>query len=153
MPIPFEGEGGKARRIGMKIKPIHTEEDYEAALARIEVIFDAEPNTPHGDELEILSSLVETYERKNYPIELPDPIEAIKIRMEDLGLGRKDLEAVIGSKGRISEILNRKRPLTLRMVQRLSEKLGLPTEVLAQPYPLATPPRKELCGKHAEACA
>ena len=113
----------------MKIKPIRTEKDYEAALARIEEIFDAEPDTPAGDELEILASLVETYERKNYPIGLPDPIEAIKVRMEDLGLDRKDLESSIGSKGRISEILNRKRPLTLPMIQRLSEKLGLPTEL------------------------
>lgn len=135
----------------MKIKPIHTEKDYEAALARIEVIFDAEPDTPDGDELEILSSLVETYERKNYPVDLPDPIEAIKIRMEDLGLDRKDLESVIGSKGRISEILNRKRPLTLRMVQRLSEKLGLPAEVLAQPYPLAAEQHAAPRGKHTEA--
>jgi HTH-type transcriptional regulator / antitoxin HigA len=135
----------------VKIRPIRTEKDYEAALARIEAIFDAEPNTPAGDELEILSSLVEIYERKNYPIELPDPIEAIKIRMEDLGLDRKDLEAVIGSKGRISEILNRKRPLTLRMVQRLSEKLGLPAEVLAQPYPLATTQRGASRTKRLEA--
>ncbi len=123
----------------MKIKPIRSEKDYEAALARIEKIFDAEPDTPDGDELEILASLVEIYEKRNYPIELPDPIEAIKIRMEDLGLDRKDLETAIGSKGRISEILNRKRPLTLPMVQRLSEKLGLPIEVLAQTYSLAEP--------------
>ena len=127
----------------MEIKPIRTEKDYEDALARIEEIFDAEPDTPEGDELEILASLVETYENKNYPIGLPDPIEAIKIRMEDLGLNRKDLEDAIGSKGRISEILNRKRPLTLPMVQRLSKKLGLPTEVLAQPYPLANTVQKE----------
>jgi len=104
----------------MEIKPIRTQKDYVAALARIEEIFDAEPDTPEGDELEIISSLVETYERRNYPIGLPDPIEAIKIRMEDLGLHRKDLESVIGSKGRVSEILNRKRSLTLPMVQRLS---------------------------------
>ena len=135
----------------MEIKPIRTNEDYEAALARIEEIFDAEPDTPAGDELEILASLVEVYEKRNYPIGLPDPIEAIKIRMEDLGLDRKDLEDVIGSKGRISEILNRKRPLTLPMVQRLSKKLGLPTEVLAQPYPLAQAPRREGRGRRREA--
>ena len=134
----------------MKIKPIRTEKDYEAALARIEEVFDAEPDTPDGDELEILSSLVEVYEKKNYPIGMPDPIEAIKIRMEDLGLYRKDLEDVIGSKGRISEILNRKRPLTLPMVQRLSEKLGLPTEVLAQTYPLAQTPREASRGRRRE---
>lgn len=137
----------------MEIKPIRTEKDYEAALARVEEIFDAEPYTPDGDELEILSSLVEVYEKENYPIGMPDPIEAIKIRMEDLGLNRKDLEDVIGSKGRISEILNRKRPLTLPMVQRLSEKLGLPTEVLAQTYPLAQTPRKACRGRCREALA
>jgi HTH-type transcriptional regulator/antitoxin HigA len=137
----------------MEIKPIRTEKDYEAALARIEEIFDADLGTPEGDELEILASLVETYEKKNYPIGLPDPIEAIKIRMKDLGLERKDLEEAIGSKGRISEILNRKRPLTLPMVQRLSEKLGLPTEVLAQPYPLVNAARKECLGRRREACA
>jgi len=135
----------------MEIKPIRTEKDYEAALARIEEIFDAEPDTPEGDELEILASLVEVYEKKHYPIGLPDPIEAIKIRMEDLGLHRKDLEDVIGSKGRISEILNRKRPLTLPMVQRLSEKLGLPAEVLIQAYPLPQRPRKARRGKPREA--
>jgi len=136
----------------MQLKPIRTEKDYEAALARIEEIFDAEPDTPDGDELEILASLVEVYEKKNYPIGMPDPIEAIKIRMEDLGLNRKDLEDVIGSKGRISEILNRKRPLTLPMVQRLSEKLGLPTEVLAQTYPLAPTSRKACRGRRREEC-
>ncbi len=135
----------------MKIKPIRTDKDYEAALARIAEIFDAEPDTSDGDELEILASLVEVYEKKHYPIGMPDPIEAIKIRMEDLGLDRKDLEDVIGSKGRISEILNRKRPLTLPMVQRLSEKLGLPTEVLAQTYPLAQASRKACHGGRREA--
>jgi HTH-type transcriptional regulator/antitoxin HigA len=137
----------------MEIKPIRTEKDYEAALARIEEIFDADLGTPEGDELEILASLVETYEKKNYPIGLPDPIEAIKIRMKDLGLERKDLEDAIGSKGRISEILNRKRPLTLPMVQRLSKKLGLPTEVLAQPYPLVKTARKQCLGRGRKACA
>jgi HTH-type transcriptional regulator/antitoxin HigA len=137
----------------MKIKPIRTQEDYEATIARIEEIFDAEPDSPEGDELEILASLVETYEKKNYPIGLPDPIEAIKIRMEDLGLDRKDLESAIGSKGRVSEILNRKRPLTLPMVQKLSEKLGLPTEVLAQRYPLAKTAVKECHDRGQEACA
>jgi len=136
----------------MNIRPIRTEEDYEAAIARIEVIFDAEPDTPDGDELEILASLVEVYEKKNYPIPMPDPIEAIKIRMEDLGLDRKALEEAIGSKGRVSEILNRKRPLTLPMVQRLGEKLGLPIEVLAQTYPLARAPRKPRRGRHPEVC-
>jgi len=144
--------GAPRRKLKMRIKPIRTEEDYEATLARIEEIFDAEPDTPEGDELEILASLIETYEKKNYPIALPDPIEAIKIRMEDLGLDRKDLESAIGSKGRISEILNRKRPLTLPMVQRLSEKLGLPAEVLAQPYSLAKTTGKECQDRGREVC-
>lgn len=137
----------------MHIRPIRTERDYEDTLARVEQIFDAEPDTPEGDELEILSSLVQTYENNNYPIDMPDPIEAIKIRMEDLGLSRKDLEDAIGSKGRISEILNRKRPLTLPMVQRLSEKLGLPTEVLAQRYPLASTAQKKRGSGSREASA
>lgn len=138
----------------MQIKPIRNEQDYEAVLARIEEIFHAEPDTPDGDELEILSSLVEVYENRNYPIEMPDPIEAIKIRMEDLGLNRKDLEDAIGLKGRISEVLNRKRPLTLPMVQKLSKKLGLPTEVLAQSYSLVPTTRKQCGGKRRrEMCA
>ncbi len=137
----------------MEIKPIRTDEEYEAALARIEELFDAEPDSPEGDELEILASLVETYERRNYSIGPPDPIEAIKIRMADLGLDRKDLESVIGSKGRISEVLNRKRHLTLPMVQKLSEKLGLPAEVLVQPYPLAKTARKACRSRGREACA
>ena len=137
----------------MDIKPIRTEEDYESALSRIEEIFDAERDTPEGDELEILASLIEVHEKKHYPIGLPDPIEAIKIRMEDLGLARKDLEDVIGSKGRISEIFNRRRPLTLPMVQRLSEKLGLPTEVLAQPYPLAETSDQKYRSRRREASA
>ncbi|MFH1115158.1 MAG: helix-turn-helix domain-containing protein [Pseudomonadota bacterium] len=137
----------------MDIKPVRTEEDYEAALARIEEIFDAEPDTPEADELEILAALVEVFERKHYPLALPDPIEAIKIRMEDLGLDRKDLEDAIGSRGRISEILNRKRPLTLPMVQRLSDKLGLPIEVLAQPYSLAGTAGKESAGRRRQAYA
>jgi HTH-type transcriptional regulator / antitoxin HigA len=136
----------------MNIKPIRTETDYEAALARIEEIFDAEPDTPDGEELEILAALVEVYEKKHFPVELPDPIEAIKIRMEDLGFDRKDLEDAIGSKGRISEILNRRRPLTLPMVIKLSEKLGLPTEVLAQSYPLENAKRRKPCDQRREAC-
>jgi HTH-type transcriptional regulator / antitoxin HigA len=136
----------------MNIKPIRTEEDYETALGRIEEIFDAEPDTPDGEELEILAALVEVYEKKHFPVELPDPIEAIKIRMEDLGFDRKDLEDAIGSKGRISEILNRRRPLTLPMVIKLSEKLGLPTEILAQSYPLEKAKRRECRSQGREAC-
>jgi HTH-type transcriptional regulator / antitoxin HigA len=139
----------------MEIQPIRDDNNYQAALKRIEEIWKALPGTPEDAELEILTSLVETYEKNCYPPELPDPIEAIKIRMEDLGLERKDLENVIGSKGRISEILNRRRPLTLPMVQRLSEKLGLPVEVLAQTYPLDRPTQRKCRSRHGkdrEAC-
>jgi HTH-type transcriptional regulator / antitoxin HigA len=124
----------------MNIKPLRTEEDYGAALARIDQIFDAEPDTPDGEELEILVSLVERYEQKHYPISLPDPIEAIKIRMEDLGLKQKDLISIIGSRSHVSEILNRKRKLTVDMIRGLSMKLGLSTDVLVQSYSLNKQP-------------
>lgn len=130
----------------MKIKPIRTEEDYKAVLARIEEIWKAEPDTPEDDELDLLVMLVEAYERQHYSVDLPDPIEAIKIRMEDLGLDRKDLEPVIGSRGRVSEILNRRRHLSIQMIRQLSEKLGLPTDVLVQPYLLAKDAQRQKCG-------
>lgn len=135
----------------MTIRPIRTQEDYEAACNRIDQIFQAEPGTPEEDEFEILATLVEKYEEDHFPIGKPHPIEAIKIRMENLGLDRKDLEDLIGSKSRVSEILSRRRPLTLPMVQRLSEKLGLPVEVLAQPYPLVQAPRKPTREKRVQA--
>jgi HTH-type transcriptional regulator / antitoxin HigA len=112
------------------------EEDYQAALEEIDAIFDAEPGTPEGDRLEILVTLVEAYEEKHHRIPLPDPIEAIEFHMERLGLTRKDLEPYIGSRARVSEILNRKRSLTLRMIRNLSEGLGIPTEILTQEYPI-----------------
>jgi len=120
----------------MKIKPIRTEEDYRKTLARVKEIWDAEPGTSESDELEILLPLIEDYEEIHYHIPLPDPVEAIKIRMEELGLSRKDLEPCVGSRGRVSDILNRRRPLTLTMIRKLSEKLGLPGDVLIKPYPL-----------------
>lgn len=122
----------------MEIKPIKTEADYEAALKEIEYLFDAEPGTPKGDHLEILSTLVEAYEDKHYDIPAPDPIEAILYFMESHGLNRADLEPYLGSRARVSEILNRKRPLTLSMIQRLHAGLGIPAEVLVRPYELAT---------------
>jgi HTH-type transcriptional regulator / antitoxin HigA len=139
----------------MDIRPIRTEEDYKAALIRIEKIWDSESGTPEDDELEILVSQVERYERRKYSSTLPDPIEAIKIRMEDLGLTRKDLEPLIGTRARVSEILNRRRQLSVSMIRKLSHRLGLPAEVLLQPYPLA----KELKSKgedfhtNQESCA
>ena len=120
----------------MEIKPIKTEVDYNSALKEVERLMEigVEPDTPAGDRLEVLVTLVEAYEAKHYPMGLPDPIEAIKIRMEDLELTRKDLEPLIGSRGRVSEVLNRKRLLTLSMIRKLHEVLHIPLEVLAQPY-------------------
>ena len=120
----------------MNIKPIYTEEDYQQALARLEDIFDAQPSTEEGDELEILSILIDRYEKQVDPIDLPDPIEAIKFRMEQMGLQQKDLAMTIGFKSRVSEILNRKRKLTLEMIRQLSTVLKIPTEVLIQDYEL-----------------
>ncbi|MEE4378243.1 MAG: transcriptional regulator [Candidatus Competibacteraceae bacterium] len=118
----------------MDIKPIKTEADYRQALNDIEQLMDAQPDTPEGDYLDVLSTLVEAYEAQHYPIEEPDPIEAIKHRMEALGLERKDLEPFIGGRGRVAEILTRKRPLTLAMIRRLSAGMHIPADVLIQPY-------------------
>ena len=120
----------------MNIHPIKTEADYEAALKKIEALFEAEPGSPRGDELEVLVTLVEAYEERHFAIPAPDPIEAVKYFMESRGLTRKDLETYIGNRARVSEILNRKRPLTLRMIQRLHSELGIPAEVLVRPYSL-----------------
>lgn len=116
------------------IKPIRSEADYEAALAEIEQLFEAEPGTPAGDRLEVLTTLVEAYEEKHYPIPLPDPIEAIYYYLESRGLSRRDLEPYLGSRARVSEVLNRKRPLSLEMIRRLNNGLRIPAEVLIQPY-------------------
>lgn len=118
----------------MNIKPIKTEQDYHKALERLELIFDSEIGTPEGDELEILGILIDKYEEINYPIDLPDPIEAIKFRMEQLGYKQSDLAKIIGLKSRASEILNRKRKLTLEMIRALHESLNIPTDVLIQTY-------------------
>lgn len=118
----------------MKIKPIKTNNDYEKALERLEDIFDAKMETKQGDELEILTILIEKYEKEIYPIEMPDPIEAIKFRMEQLGMKQKDLAEVMGFKSRVSEILNRKRKLTIDMIRNLNQKLNIPSEVLIQNY-------------------
>ena len=122
----------------MDIRLIKTDDDYEAALKEIERLMEAEvePNTPDGDLLVVLSTLVEAFEGENYPIPLPDPIEAIKYYMESRGLSRTDLEPFIGSRARVSEILNRKRTLSLNMIRKLSAGLGIPTEILIQPYSL-----------------
>ena len=118
----------------MKLKPIKTEQDYFEALERLEVIFDALPGTNEGDELEILGILLEKYENKHFPIELPDPIEAIKFRMEQKNYSQNDLDEVIGLKSRASEILNKKRKLSLEMIRKLTEKWLIPSDVLIQAY-------------------
>lgn len=121
----------------MKIKPIKTEKDYNKALERLEVIFDADPDTKEGDEAEILSLLIENYESQNYAIEAPDPIEAIKIRMKEMNLKQKDLVGVIGGKSRVSEILNRKKKLTVEMIRELETTLHISASVLVNDYQLA----------------
>lgn len=118
----------------MNWKVIKTEKDYQIALKRLEVIFDSKKGSKNGDELELLSLLIDNYELEKFPIDLPDPIEAIKFRMEQLGYSQKDLTEVIGLKSRVSEILNRKRKLTLEMIRKLHEVLGIPTEVLVREY-------------------
>lgn len=118
----------------MKIAPIRNEKDYQNALKRLELIFDAKKGTEQGDELEILSILIDRYENENYPIGLQDPIEAIKFRMEQLGMKQKDLAEVVGFKSRVSEILSKKRKLTLDMIRKLNTTLHIPTEVLVQEY-------------------
>ena len=118
----------------MDIKPIKTQADYEAALQEIEALFEAKPGTAEGDRLEILSTLVEAYEEQHYPIPTPDPIEAIRYYMESRGLTRRDLEPYVGSRARVSEVLNKKRPLSLTMIRNLHQGLGIPAEVLIQPY-------------------
>ena len=121
----------------MNIKPIKSAQDYDRALARLEVIFDAPADTAEGDEAEILALLVETYENDHYFIGAPDPIEAIKIRLEEMNLRQSDLVGVIGGKSRVSEVLNRKRKLSVEMIRQLSAKLKLPTALLVQDYALA----------------
>jgi HTH-type transcriptional regulator / antitoxin HigA len=118
----------------MDIRPIRTESDYRAALAEVERLWNAEPGTPDGDRVEVLSTLIEAYEAFHHPIAAPDPIAAVLFMMEQCGLTRRDLEPAIGSRGRVSEVLNRKRPLTLPMVRALSALLRIPTDVLVQPY-------------------
>ncbi|MBL0882452.1 MAG: helix-turn-helix domain-containing protein [Chitinophagaceae bacterium] len=118
----------------MTVKPIKTKKDYHQAMDRLEMIFDAKKGTPQGDELEVLSILIEKYEDEHFPIGLPDPIEAIKFRMEQLGYNQVDLAKVVGLKSRASEILSGKRKLSLEMIRQLHDKLRIPTDVLIQPY-------------------
>lgn len=120
----------------MNIKPIKTDADYKDALKRLEVIFDAAVGTPESDEADILGLIIDEYEKKHYPIEAPDPIEAIKIRMEDMHLKQVDLIDAIGGKSRVSEILNRKRKLTVEMIRNLHQRLSLSPKLLINDYQL-----------------
>ena len=122
----------------MEIKPIKSEKDYDKALERLEVIFDAKSNSKEGDEAEILSMLIDTYENKVHPIEAPDPIEAIKIRMEEMNIKQKDLVGILGGKSRVSEILNRKKRLTVDMIRKLEDALQLSASLLVNDYKLAS---------------
>ena len=130
-------EGGPT----VDIKPIKSEAGYEATLKEMRGLFDAEPGTLEADRVEVLATLVEAYEANHHPIPLPDPIEAIEYHMESRGLERKDLEPYIGYRSRVSEILNRRRRLTLDMIRGLSDGLGIPAEILVQPYELASTER------------
>ncbi len=114
----------------MQIRPIKTEEDYNRALNRLDEIFAAKPDSTEGDELEILGILIENYEEEHFFVDSPDPIEAIKFRMDQIGLDQQDLTKIIGSKSRTSDLLNRKRPLSVRQIRLLHEKLHIPADVL-----------------------
>ncbi len=118
----------------MNIKPVRTKKDYQMALNRIEKLMDAKAGTDAGDELDVLATLVESYEEKHFPIESPDPVEAIRHSMEALGMDRKDLEPILGSRSRVSEILNRKRKLSIDMIRNLHNKMGIPASALIRDY-------------------
>jgi HTH-type transcriptional regulator/antitoxin HigA len=117
-------------RKGIQVHPIQTEQDHDRALARIDELMGAKFGTPEGDELDILATLVDAYETKHYPMDAPDPITAIQFRMEQQGLTRKDLEPMIGSGVRVSEVMTGKRPLTLAMVRRVRSGLGISADLL-----------------------
>ncbi|MEI6346420.1 MAG: helix-turn-helix domain-containing protein [Bacteroidota bacterium] len=118
----------------MEHKVLKTEEEYKKALVRLEQIFDSEPNTKEGDELELLSLLIDNYENIHYSIDLPDPIEAIKFRMEQLNYKPKDFALVIGFRSRVTEILNKKRKLSLNMIRKINKQMNISTDVLTQEY-------------------
>jgi len=126
------------KKEAMNIKLIKTEADYQKALKRLEEIFDAKTGTPESDEADILGLLIDEYEKKHYHIDVPDPIEAIKIRMEEMHLRQADLADVIGGANRVSEVLNRKRKLTIEMIRNLTKRLNLSPELLIRDYKLAS---------------
>jgi HTH-type transcriptional regulator / antitoxin HigA len=115
------------------VKPIRTKKDHEAALAEVERLWGAKLGTPDGDRLDVLATLIDAYEVAHYPMDPPDPIEAIKFRMEQQGLTRKDLQPLIGTRTRVAEVLNRKRSLSIEMIRRLHQTLGISAEVLIRP--------------------
>jgi HTH-type transcriptional regulator/antitoxin HigA len=115
------------------VKPIHTKKDYETALNELERLWGAKSGTPEGDRLDVLATLIDAYEAVHYPMDPPDPIEAIKFRMEQQGLTRKDLEPLIGTRTRVAEVLNRRRSLSIEMIRRLHQALGISAEVLIRP--------------------
>jgi HTH-type transcriptional regulator/antitoxin HigA len=116
-----------------ELKPIRNTTDYEAALTEVERLWGAKAGTPKGDRLDVLATLIDAYEATKFPFDRPDPIDAIKFRMEQLGLTRRDLEPLIGSRARVAEVLNRKRSLSIEMIRRLNDRLGIPAEILIQP--------------------
>lgn len=120
----------------MDIRPIRTDEDHAEALAEIERLWGAEPGTPEGDRLDVLATLVEAYEEKRWPINASDPIEMIQYAISDMGRSQAELAKLLGSRSRASEVLNRKRPLTVEMVHKISEAWGLPADILVRPYRL-----------------
>lgn len=124
--------------VHMDIKPIRTKKDYRTALKTVERLWNAEPGTPDGSRVEVLVTLIEAYEAKHYPIEAPDPIAAVEFMMEQKGLTRRDLELALGGRGRVSEVLTKRRPLTLSMIRELSRLLDIPADILVQPYKTRT---------------
>lgn len=120
----------------MELKPIRSRKDYQAALAEVEALWDVPAKSAKADRLDVLTLLIEDYEERHFPVADPDPIDFLGHVMESRGLSRKDMESYIGPRGRVSDILNRTRPLTLEMIRRLADGLSLPAEVLIRPYPL-----------------
>lgn len=115
------------------IRPIRTESDYADALSEVEILWGSKGGTPEGDRLDVLATLIDAYESERFPMDAPDPVVAIKFRMEQQGLKRKDLEGIIGSRARIAEVLDRKRGLSIAMIRKLHSELGIPAEVLIRP--------------------
>jgi HTH-type transcriptional regulator / antitoxin HigA len=123
--------------MSIELKPIRTETDYESALEIMAELWGADSDSPEGDQLDLLATLIDAYEAKNHPMDPPDPIEAIKFRMEQQGLTRKDLEDIIGTRTRIAEVMNRKRNLSIDMIRRLHDRLGISADILIRPTRVA----------------